>query len=63
MPGEERRTLWCLIEGNPQAIPFDINVGAHFKINHLKKTIKNDRSLDVDLTLVLSKVRIFYRLA
>ena len=62
MPGEQTRTLWCLVEGDHA--PFDVIVYDNHNINYLKECIKEKKkqllSKDDASSLELWKVRIFY---
>jgi len=61
MPGEQTRTLWCLVDHDPT--PFEVTVSDSVKIDLLKDAIKEKKVLrDVDASsLMLWQVRIFYR--
>jgi len=61
MPGEQTRTLRCLVDHDPA--PFGVTVYDSVNIDHLKDAIKEKKVLrDVDASsLMLWQVRIFYR--
>jgi len=61
MPAEQTRTLYCLVYGDPT--PSEVTVPDNAKIDYLKEAIREKKALrDVDASsLVLWRVRIFYR--
>jgi Crinkler effector protein N-terminal domain len=62
MPGEQTRTLWCLVDGDYS--PFDVTVYDNHNINRLKESIKEKKNQllfkEDASSLELWKVRIFY---
>ena len=62
MPGEDYRSVWCLLDGD--ATPFEIDVVPSYKVNRLQEAIKLRKVLPhVDASrLLIWMVRTVYRL-
>jgi hypothetical protein len=62
MPGEQTRTLWCIV--HPDQAPAPVRVPESADIDYFKEAIKEKFDIHVSTSrLVLWKVRILYRQA